>query len=218
MRTIRHSRVEVQPRAGMGRRRDSGRLKRVGGFARLAGLALLIGALAGCAAAGAGTTAPGHAHQHLLYNNRRSSLPRPDSTLPISTYTGNTAWPYLRIGECVDDLASGNYRTIFGLDVVKCSQPHDSEIYAMPPLGGPIEWPGTTSVDTQSDAVCNAAFARYVGAPVEQTQLDYSYYPPTQISWQFLSNRYALCIVFQDTRPTVGSVKQSAILGNLTSQ
>jgi hypothetical protein len=196
---------------------DSPRPPRFGAVLCAVILALLVPALSGCAKT-TGATVQGHAEQHLLHNNRAGSLPRPNSTLPISTYTGNTPWNRLKVGDCVDDLASGNYRTIYGLDVVNCVQSHDSEIYAMPILGGAIEWPGDTFVDTETDALCNAAFTRYVGVPVENTELDYSYFPPNEAQWQYLSERYSICVAFQDNSSTIGSVKNTGILGNLASR
>ena len=150
---------------------------------------------------------------HLM--RTRASTDRPHTpTYPYSTYTGNTPMNVLAVGDCLDDLDSANFKIVYGLDKVPCSESHDSEIYAEPALAGGFAWPGAAFIDYESNTQCQAAVDSYLGAPIEATSLQYSYYPPSKSAWQFLANRHALCVIYQVGHQSLGSVEGTAILGN----
>ena len=175
---------------------------------------LAVIGLAGCA----GQTVASEqqsAQDHLM--RMRASTDRPHTpTYPYSTYTGNTFMNKLTVGDCLDDLDSANFPIVYGLDRVPCSESHDSEIYAEPPLAGGIKWPGTALIDSESNTQCQAAVDAYIGAPIESTSLQYSYYPPTKTAWQFVANRHALCVIFQVGHQSLGSVEGTELLGKVS--
>jgi hypothetical protein len=150
--------------------------------------------------------------EHLM--RTRASIDKPHTpTYPYSAYTGNTLMSKLVVGDCLDDLDSANFEIVYGLDRVPCSESHDSEIYAEPALTGGVKWPGTALIDSESNTQCQAAVDSYLGAPIEATSLQYSYYPPRKEAWQFLANRHALCVIFQVGHQSLGSVEGAALLG-----
>jgi hypothetical protein len=144
--------------------------------------------------------------QHFL--GKDQSTPTPTSTDRV--YRGNTDFADLKVGDCVDDLVALDYTVILGLNVVSCASAHDSEIYALPALSGPATYPGDDAIKTLADDACHAAFAPYVGIPVENSDLDYDYYTPTETGWNRDGDRTATCVVFHDDVQTTGSVKGTA--------
>jgi hypothetical protein len=148
--------------------------------------------------------------QHALDKLQQKSATRSD------TYTGNTTFADLRIGNCVDDLAALDYSTILGLDVVDCAQPHDSEVYALPELTG-TTYPSDADLTQQADDACYAAFAAYAGVNYEESALDYDYYTPTKQGWLQDHDRVVTCVVFHPDNQTTGSIKGSAEIAGISA-
>lgn len=112
----------------------------------------------------------------------------------------------IAVGDCLDDSSTADELT--EVPTVPCSADHDLEVYADFELEGD-EWPGDEAVTTEADAGCLAQFERFVGIPFEESALDYSFYWPTEESWDQLDDRLVSCLIF-DTAPTAGSLSGTA--------
>ncbi len=74
----------------------------------------------------------------------------------------------LRVGDCIaEDLAKGE---IFTVDLIECSQPHRTEVYAVFDLDG--EFTTTDEVKQIADAGCYDRFKAYIGIGVSKTSLN----------------------------------------------
>lgn len=108
----------------------------------------------------------------------------------------------LQVGDCLDDAAAtGEVQTV---PTVLCSEPHDSEIYSSHELGE-SPYPGEESVIEQADTVCLTAFERFVGEPYLESRFDFSYYYPTEESWD-TGDREILCVIYDPEGPITGSL------------
>lgn len=114
----------------------------------------------------------------------------------------------LKVGDCKMDSGSGSGQ-ISDVDVVPCSQPHDEEVffeYRMP--DGEFS---SDAVDTASQEQCTGeAFTRFVGMSWQESVLEVYPITPTPQTWEQLNNRVILCVVFDPSGPTTGSLAGAA--------
>jgi len=108
-----------------------------------------------------------------------------------------SALPVAEEGTCLDG----------GLNATDCSTPHDLEVYFSPTLPDPV-WPGKGDVANAADALCNEAFAGYVGTSVDSSDLGYDFYAPTESDWRAGKHRIA-CVITPSGDSLTGSVKGS---------
>lgn len=118
---------------------------------------------------------------------------------------GEVAFADLEVGMCVND--AGISESVFGLPVVDCAEPHDSEIYAIFDLPAGA-YPGDDEVMSASDEGCFAAFEPYVAVPYDQSVLYFLYYWPDKRSWG-IDDRAVVCILYDPDAPLVGSARDS---------
>jgi hypothetical protein len=126
--------------------------------------------------------------------------------------TGNVTSVYsIKVGDCVNDKhAEGDISTV---PKVSCAAAHDSEAYESirMPDG---DFPGDDAVKTAAVTGCQAAFATFTGiAYNDSTQLDFSWYHPTDASWA-KGDREILCLVQsldENQKPiqTIGTLKDA---------
>lgn len=130
---------------------------------------------------------------------------------------GNTSFGDIRIGDCLDDAdemgiwSDGYYVVALSLDVVECSEPHNSEVFGIRSLEGDV-FPGDDMVYTLASEQCAPLFEPYVGVPLERSlPLSYHYYGPGPERWD-AGDRDALCVLidFEGT-PLVGSAAGSGL-------
>ena len=72
------------------------------------------------------------------------------------------------------------------------------------------EYPGDDATKTQADTECNDPFTAYVGLGYEDSKYDYSFYYPTQETWDdpVLKDREILCLGKDDGDAMItGSIK-----------
>jgi hypothetical protein len=103
----------------------------------------------------------------------------------------------LSVGDCVDDTGGSEVTEV---PVVPCSDPHDNEVYydfSIPDGDG--SFPGDEAIQTAADEGCYAEFASFVGIAYEESTLDYSFYLPTQDSWERGGDRIVSCIIYDGT-------------------
>jgi hypothetical protein len=111
----------------------------------------------------------------------------------------------LEVGMCVNDSDVGDF--LWGLPVVDCSQPHDSEIYEIVDLPAG-DYPGDEEVFRLSDELCLEAFEPYVGLPYAESELYFLFYSPDKRSWGF-DDRSVLCTLYDPDGQVEGSARNS---------
>ncbi len=123
-------------------------------------------------------------------------------TTTTSSTTTTTTMPAARllsvlqltIGDCVvDELSTAEDIAQVGL--VSCSQPHQSEVYAVltDPAPDAAPWPGPEALVEASASGCLAEFEPYVGQTFEESALDVLTVLPTAETWPE-GDRDTLCI------------------------
>jgi hypothetical protein len=112
---------------------------------------------------------------------------------------------HVRVGHCIERNPTG---VLTRLPVVPCAQGHDHEIFAIVTLPRGA-WPGDNVVDERTDRLCVAAFPKYVGVPLEMSELDVSAYTPHKDAW-LSGDRRSFCTVYDPNGQALhGSVRGS---------
>lgn len=120
---------------------------------------------------------------------------------PASTYA---------VGDCVRISADGGELddgTAPTLPEVACSTSHGGEVYAAKDLPGD-SYPGVEEIETTADAFCAAEFERFVGLPVEQSELTYYYLYPRGVGWR-AGDHEVVCLVISPVDVT-GTLRGAA--------
>lgn len=114
----------------------------------------------------------------------------------------------LVVGDCV--LSPGNQLYLDTVETTSCDEPHDFEVYAVGTImdEGSNVFPGAGRVTTRAEQGCYDAFAPYVGAPYENSSLDFSYIRPTETGWLWGDEDYH-CLVSSPDGPLTESVRGS---------
>ena len=97
----------------------------------------------------------------------------------------------LTVGDC---LVEDGGTQVSDVPTVPCDQPHAFEVYADTTMD-PGEYPGEDAITAKADEVCGGAFDSFVGLAYADSALDYSYYFPTQESWEGVDDRVISCII-----------------------
>jgi uncharacterized protein DUF4190/putative regulator of septum formation len=117
---------------------------------------------------------------------------------PTTTYVDDLA-----VGECFDDGSEEG-------EALRrpCSEAHDGEIFGGLPLAdGP--YPGDDEVDEDAESTCAAAFTPYVGRSTATSELEMSYWAPTEYQWDNY-DRLVVCAAYGPGGDTlIGTVKDS---------
>ncbi len=99
------------------------------------------------------------------------------------------------------------------MDAVPCSEPHESEVYAVLDVDMGEAWPGQDAITTESENQCVQQFEGFVGLTYDQSVLNLFYFSPTEESWTEQSDREVVCIVLDPTAPdrrTTGTLQGAA--------
>ena len=113
----------------------------------------------------------------------------------------------LVVGDCFNEETDAE--TISSVDIVECTVPHKWEAIASIQMTD-AEYPGDDATKTQADTECNDPFTAYVGLGYEDSKYDYSFYYPTQETWDdpVLKDREILCLGKDDEDAMItGSIK-----------
>ena len=124
---------------------------------------------------------------------------------PVSTYSPPTTYVEdLAVGECYDDSNEDG-------EAIRqpCSEPHDGEIIADVTLpAGP--YPGDRAVRKAAQTGCATEFAKYVGIPEDESELEPAYWAPDQELWEQDNDRLVICAAYgPDADQLTGTVKNS---------
>ncbi len=107
----------------------------------------------------------------------------------------------LRIGDCFSDNAlDGSSDPV---PTVSCDKQHDDEAFVIVKTPNVTDYPGDWALSKTADALCRPLFEKFVGAPLDRTNLDYSEIYPTEDSWNN-GDRAVLCYAFEDDNPVTG--------------
>lgn len=113
----------------------------------------------------------------------------------------------LTIGDCVIDGAAPLSADLAELPTVPCSEPHDSELYAIVSAEDG-SYPGVDDLVTQGQAKCQALFDDFIGLDFRSSLLDFHFYYPTPSSW-VQGDRSIFCMVADPSVMVVGSLQGS---------
>lgn len=108
-----------------------------------------------------------------------------------SVTPGETTVFAISAGDCLNDASeAGDVSTV---PVVPCSEPHESEVYAVLVMENG-DYPGDAAVAQQADDGCRAAFTTYIGVAASQSRYMFNALYPTEDSW-IGGDREILCRV-----------------------
>ncbi|MCC3298299.1 septum formation family protein [Arthrobacter caoxuetaonis] len=115
----------------------------------------------------------------------------------------------LKVGDCMAE--DPDAEEVDAVDVLPCTQPHDSEVYAaMDMEAGP--YPGDEAVDAMAQDFCLAEFQPYIGTDYSVSALDIGYLTPTPTSWTLGNDREILCSAYRvDGEKLSTTVKNSNV-------
>lgn len=107
----------------------------------------------------------------------------------LAPLVGRTPLPDLTVGQCFNGgrAPSGTgTHIVFGVDVVECNEPHESELMATfdyPESGTGLAYPGDETVSDYAEGECAERFAEYVGLSFSSSFLEMSFLYPLRQNW-----------------------------------
>ena len=109
----------------------------------------------------------------------------------------------IQVGDCLND--SDAAEEVTAVPLVRCAEPHDSEVYASIIMTGD-EFPGLAAVQAEAETGCIEEFESFVGTPHLDSIYDFSYYFPTEASWNG-GDREILCVIYDPAgQPITGTL------------
>ena len=114
----------------------------------------------------------------------------------------------IRVGDCLND--AGTSGTVTTAPIVPCDEPHDSEAYASFQLEDG-DFPGDEAISVEADGLCYTAFEDFAGIAWEDSIYDYSYYLPTEDSWNSRGDREVLCTIFDGGGQVTGTLEDIGV-------
>ena len=116
----------------------------------------------------------------------------------------------IRTGDCTIEDASQTAE-VTSVRAIPCDQAHDNEVYLIWELDGDefpadMAFPGDEVVVAAAEAGCTSSFETWIGAPYEETSLDYFPYLPGEESWE-LGDREVVCLAFDMNGQVTGSLE-----------
>lgn len=108
-------------------------------------------------------------------------------------------------GDCILEATATE---VFDVDFVPCSEPHDFEAYHVYDLDHD-EFPGSAALEDEIFDACFTAFEDFVGPNWESTELDLTWFEPTQGSWNEGDREVACFVVDLSDEPKTGSARDA---------
>jgi hypothetical protein len=114
----------------------------------------------------------------------------------------------LAVGDCFDNtLHRSDKGRIGDITVVECDEPHDGEVFFVAEITGD-EPPGVSAERATVIGSCDPAFESYVGIDYDDSQWNYGYFSPSEVSWYEDGDRDLVCYVdHPDLEKTTGSAE-----------
>jgi hypothetical protein len=112
----------------------------------------------------------------------------------------------IRVGQCFDD----GPKDVQHFEVVPCGEAHDNEVFFLFDAPG-AEYPGKETLTDIAAARCTgSAFTRYVGIPLEESDLRTFEVLPSQDTWEHDADRQVVCALYAPGHPITGSARGTA--------
>ena len=121
--------------------------------------------------------------------------------------SGGTDVFTIKVGDCIS--TSTGDAEVTEVPTVPCEEPHEVEVFHDFEITG-TDYPGEDEIFAQADQGCYDAFESFVGLSYEESELDWSYYYPTEGSWQQQGDRLISCLIFDPAGTTTGSLEGAA--------
>jgi len=173
----------------------------------LLGVGLLVGLVFGVIAIVIGLTAA----LVVPYSvSQEASTPAPylgpgpsEPAIPGETWGGQSL--EYTVGDCFMEPTADYGHVQF----VECTQPHDYEVYAefTVPDTGDGTYPGVDRMSVVADAGCRDAYADFAGLPWEQSDYDYRFIAPDDLTWASFGDRTVSCAIYDPAGPTSGTLE-----------
>lgn len=84
---------------------------------------------------------------------------------------------------------------VSSFDAVACEEPHDGEIYKLFDIEGFEDFPGDAEVSDQGTVGCRDAFEPFVGIDYNSSIYFFTFFSPTEETWNDRDDREVICIV-----------------------
>ena len=127
--------------------------------------------------------------------------PAPTESAAPTQRATTTPLTAVRAGDCYDDVDGD------AVDIVDCASRHGFEVFASLRLAdGDYR---RRTIGSEAEARCRDAFGRFVGLEFDASALGLRYVAPSAATWA-QGDREVLCVVFDPTDATVGSLAAAA--------
>ena len=113
----------------------------------------------------------------------------------------------LYVGQCIQDPGEG---TVFDVENAVCTNEHWGEVFHVMQITS-SQMPSEDDMDDMAWDACVDAFDAYVGRPYDESDLDFTWYVPSQESWAE-GDRTIQCIAIRtDGDPLYQPVRNSGL-------
>jgi len=114
----------------------------------------------------------------------------------------------IKVGDCLDEPSENSDGTVSTVPIVPCTDSHVYEAYASIIVDeGDGSYPGEDTVLGQAESDCTSAFTSFVGVDYNSSSLDFTYYYPTQDTWEGIGDREILCMVYDPAGSVTGTLQ-----------
>jgi hypothetical protein len=103
-----------------------------------------------------------------------------------------------QVGDCIADLPTGEVNKAVG---TPCSEPHQFEVFAETYLSNASETL-PADIEVQADEFCISEFDQFVGLPLEESVLNFSWLVPTSESWA-TGDKEITCLIHEKDEATI---------------
>ncbi len=114
----------------------------------------------------------------------------------------------IKIGDCFAEPSESE--SISEITLTDCDDPHDNEVYAfgLYPADDGADFPAEEDLEEFADNFCFEEFEEYVGIPYSDSIYYYTYFQPTEMSWED-GDREIVCILYDQDGQMEGSKRNS---------
>ena len=97
----------------------------------------------------------------------------------------------LNVGDCFNGATFGEIEDV---EIVKCSEPHNSEVFAKVQVDR-SSWPGESYIGNYAEESCVNRFRSYVGKNYYDSIWYVAWLSPTKLSWEEGDDREIVCLI-----------------------
>lgn len=102
---------------------------------------------------------------------------------------------HAEVGQCIsmEDFPEGE--EVSHLPTVECSKPHTMEIFAVEEISKDFDPANDIQMAVIADEVCRPAFKAYVGIDLDESELDYVFFHPSEEGKEKHDDRQLVCAI-----------------------